>query len=155
MTQPNAEGKVKPFPFEFCLWGNILSKGVAYTTLQLNTVNTHSHTHRNLLKHSYKSIHFAMWPMNSFKSKGSMRYMRGIKRINRDTDGLLELSDTCLFSLWTGKLYICWVTSMCVYSAYCWSLKDQAVLMWGYLTSHELVRLHRFELRRWMLHGCL
>lgn len=44
MTLPNAEGELKPFPFEFCLWGNILPKGVAYkaTAAQYYRVWTHT-----------------------------------------------------------------------------------------------------------------
>lgn len=44
MTLPNAKGKLKPFPFEFCLWGNTLAKGVAYRLQQLNTLKS-EHTH--------------------------------------------------------------------------------------------------------------
>ncbi len=93
MTLPKAEGKLKPFPFEFRLQGNIQSKEVAYRPLQLNTLkseHTHTHTHiyrhtqytrhryalKHLVIHPCTHIHGALVYQNDY-----MHYGRGIKMI--------------------------------------------------------------------------
>lgn len=88
MTLPNAEGKLKPFPFEFCLCGNILSKGVAYRPLQLDTVEC-EHTHKiqgidtcsniHTSTHTNAHTHRVIWLLIGINQKDFMHYMRGVK----------------------------------------------------------------------------
>lgn len=57
MTLPNAKGKLKPFPLEFCLRGNILAKGVAYRLLQLNILKRERNEPQKKNVHCRKRAH--------------------------------------------------------------------------------------------------
>lgn len=143
MTLPNATGKLKPFPFEFCLWGNILSKGVAYRPLQLNTLeseqaHTHPDTHANLCASSYTLLCtytlLCYW-LISINQNYYMHDIRGIRKDLRDTLYLCreqELPDICFSSSWLAWLSVWLVTCMSVYSADCWSFRKRAILINGY-----------------------